>query len=454
MTNENLNKRRVFLQNVGILGAGMALSGVPKFTLASWADGNKPAVLGGTKAFTGKAIHWPIFDSLEGKGLQDVLNSGLWGRLNGGLTGQLERKYADLLGVGNVLAVSSGTSALTAIMGALDIGPGDEVIIPPYTFVATYNVVVLNYALPIFVDTDLESSQIDANKVEAAITSNTRAIMPVHLGGTPVDLDKFKEISSRTGIPFIEDACQAHMAEWRGVKVGNHGLAGAFSFQSSKNLNCGEGGAVATNDPSFYKACASFHHQVQEGIDKSYKDRVGTRSTNLRITEFQSSILLSQMTRLQEQVQRRQENALYLDSLLRKIPGVVPAKLYAGTTRSAYHIYMFRYLKEHFAGMSRDQFIKALAAEGLACSPGYGPLNRSEYVKGLAQNKHYVRFYGKQRMQQWLEGNECPQNDILCSEQAAWFMQNTLLGTKKDMEQIAEAISRIQKYAPEIKKVI
>lgn len=446
-------KRRQFLQNIGIVGSGIALGGIPKLSLGSWSDG-KPAVLGGQKAYTGSAISWPIYDNREGQGLQSVLNSSQWGRLSGSVTAQFEREYAELLGAGHALAVSSGTSALTAIMGALDVGPGDEVIIPVYTFIATYNVVVLNHALPIFVDTDLESSQIDATKVDGAITRNTRAIMPVHLGGTPVDLDKFAEISQRTGIPIVEDACQAHMAEFRGRKVGNHGLAGAFSFQSSKNLNCGEGGAVVTNDANFFRACTSFHHQVQEGIDKSYRDRVGTRSTNLRITEFQSSLLLAQMTRLEDQVRRRQENALYLDSMLKDIPGIVPAKLYEGTTRSAYHIYMFRYLKEHFDGLSRDQFIKALAAEGLACSPGYGPMNKSEYVQALATNKHYLKIYGKRRMKQWLESNECPQNDILTSEQAAWFMQNMLLGTRRDMEQIAEAVKRIQKYASEIKKAI
>lgn len=449
----NKLKRREFLQNVGIVGSGIALSGLPKFSLASRNDG-KPAVLGGTKAFTGTEASWPIFDAREGKGLQDVLQSKRWGRLSGSVTAQFEREYAKSLGVNHALAVSSGTAALTAIMGALDVGPGDEVIIPVYTFVATYNAVVLNHALPIFADTDLESSQIDATKVDAAISRNTRAMMPVHLGGTPVDLDKFAEISQRTGVPIVEDACQAHMAEWRGKKVGNHGLAGAFSFQSSKNLNSGEGGAVVTNDAGFMRACASFHHQVQEGIDKSFRDRVGTRSTNLRITEFQSSLLLAQMTRLEEQVRRRHENAMYLDSMLKDVPGIVPAKLYDGTTMSAYHIYMFRYLKEHFDGLSRDQFIRALAAEGLACSPGYGPLNRSEYVQGLATNRHYLRIYGKRRMKQWLEQNECPQNDILTGEQAAWFMQTMLLGTRKDMEQIAEAIKRIQKFASEIKKAI
>lgn len=446
-------KRRKFLQHVGIVGSGLVLGGIPQFSFAG-NDGGKPAVLGGRKAFTGAGISWPIYNGREEQALTSVLKSGKWGRLTGSVTAQFEQAYASLLRAQHALAVSSGTSALTAIMGALDIGPGDEVIVPVYTFVATYNVVVLNHALPIFADTDLESSQMDATKVEGLITKNTRAIIPVHLGGTPVDIDAFVEISKRTGIPFVEDACQAHMAEWRGKMVGNHGIAGAFSFQSSKNLNCAEGGAVVTNDEGFYRACASFHHQVQEGIDKSFRDRVGTRSTNLRITEFQSGLLLAQMSRLEDQVRRRHENAMYLDSLLRDIPGIVPAKLYEGTTRSAYHIYMFRYLKEHFDGLSRDQFIKALAAEGLYCSPGYGPLNKSEYVRELAGNKHYLKIYGKRKMKQWLESNECPQNDILVSEQAAWFMQNMLLGTRKDMEQIAEAIRRIQKYAVEIKKSV
>ncbi|GGG73865.1 3-amino-5-hydroxybenzoate synthase [Parapedobacter pyrenivorans] len=446
-------KRREFLKNAGMIGSGMVLAGLPTLSFSALGDG-KPAVLGGTKAYTGSAISWPIYDNREGKALLDVLQSSRWGRLTGSVTQQFEREYANLLGVNHALGVSSGTAALTAIMGALDVGPGDEVIIPVYTFIATYNVVVLNHALPIFVDTDLESSQIDATKVDAAITRNTRAMMPVHLGGTPVDLDKFKEISQRTGVPIVEDACQAHMAEWRGSKVGNHGLAGAFSFQSSKNLNSGEGGAVVTNDPNFFRACTSFHHQVQEGIDKSYRDRVGTRSTNLRITEFQSSLLLAQMTRLEDQARRRHENAMYLDSMLKDIPGIVPAKLYEGTTMSAYHIFMFRYLKEHFDGLDREQFIGALAAEGLVCGRGYGPMNKSEYVQALASNKHYLKIYGKRRMKQWLESSECPQNDILVSEQAVWLMQNTLLGMRRDMEQIAEAIKRIHKYASEIKQAI
>ena len=196
-------KRRKFLQHVGIVGSGLVLGGVPRFSFAG-SDSGKPAVLGGSKAFTGTGISWPIYNGREEQALTSVLRSGRWGRLNGSVTAQFEQAYASLLGARHALAVSSGTSALTAIMGALDIGPGDEVIVPVYTFVATYNVVVLNHALPVFADTDLESSQMDATKVERLITKNTRAIMPVHLGGTPVDIDKFVEIDQRSYILLLQ----------------------------------------------------------------------------------------------------------------------------------------------------------------------------------------------------------------------------------------------------------
>ncbi|MEO5811131.1 MAG: DegT/DnrJ/EryC1/StrS family aminotransferase [Rhodanobacter sp.] len=349
---------------------------------------------------------------------------------------------------------SSGTSALYTIMGALDVGPGDEVIMPVYTFIATYNAVVLNYALPIFVDTDIESFQIDSKKVESAITKQTKVLMPVHIGGSPANIDHFLQISKKHNIPLIEDACQAHLAEWKGKKVGTYGLAGAFSFQSSKNLNCAEGGAIVTNDANFSKTCYGFHNQGQGGSATSFGTGSGTRGSNARLTEFQGSLLLAQMTRLEQQASQRDQNASYLNKLLKDIGGVEPAKLYEGTTRSAYHLYMFRYLKEHFGGLSRDKFIKALSAEGVPCSVGYGQMNKDEYVTSLAKNPHYLKIYGEKTMKEWLERSSvCPQNDKLTSEQAVWFYQTMLLGTKEDMEKIATAIRKIKKYASAIVKL-
>ncbi|MBX3255203.1 MAG: DegT/DnrJ/EryC1/StrS family aminotransferase [Chitinophagaceae bacterium] len=443
--------RRDFIGNLALTGTGIAI-GVPQILKAGTTD-YKPAILGGPKAHAAPFTTWPVFNATEEKGLTDVLKSRNWGRLNGNVMAAFESEYSKLTGCKHSLGVSSGTSALTTILGALEIGPGDEVIIPVYTFVATYNVVVLNYALPILVDTDIETFQMDATKVQAAITPQTKVIMPVHIGGSPVDIDVFMELGKKNNISLVEDACQAHLAEWKGKKVGNFGIAGAFSFQSSKNLNCAEGGAITTNEEAFIRTCYNFHNQGQGGRSAAYTPGVGTRGTNLRLTEFQGSLLLAQMTRLLEQSNRRWENAQYLTRLLKEIPGITPAKLYPGTTRSAYHLYMFRYDKNHFAGLSRSKFLEALSAEGVPNSVGYGQMNKDSYVTGLAKNKHYLKIYGEKTMQEWLERNQCPQNDVLTSEQSVWLFQNMLLGTKKDMEQIAEGIRKIQKYAADIAKL-
>ncbi|HTE24266.1 DegT/DnrJ/EryC1/StrS family aminotransferase [Flavitalea sp.] len=442
-------ERREFLNTMSVAGVGLAL-GIPNIVFA--AD-NKPALLGGPKSHPGGFSGWPLYDHTEETALADVLKSKQWGRLGGNVMNKFEKEYQNLFGAKRCLGVSSGTSALYTILGAMDLGPGDEVIIPVYTFVATYNVVVLNYALPILVDTDIESFQIDAGKIESAITKQTKIIMPVHIGGSPANLDKIMAVAKKANVPVVEDACQAHLAEWRGKKVGTYGLAGAFSFQASKNLNCAEGGAIITNDDAFIKTCYSFHNQGQGGQTAAYTTGAGTRGTNLRLTEFQGAILLAQMSRLVDQSNRRSENAIYLTKLLNEIPGIKPAKLYEGTTKSAYHLYMFRYDKTQFAGLSREKFQKALNAEGVPCSSGYGMMNKDSYVTGLAKNRHYLKIYGEKTMNEWLERNQCPQNDILTGEQSVWLTQTMLLGTKKDMDQIADGVRKIQKYAKEIDKV-
>lgn len=442
--------RRDFINSASVAGAGLAI-GLPTLAKASLDKNAKPAFLGGPKAFTGKWNSWPVIDQTDEKELLKVLNSKKWCRLGSPTAPRFEQEYQKLTGAKHALATSSGTNALYTMLGALNIGPGDEVIIPPYTFIATYNVVVLNYALPIFVDSDIESFQIDANKIESAITSQTKVIMPVHIGGSPVDLDTILSVAGKHKIAVLEDACQAHLAEWKGKCVGNWGLAGGFSFQASKNLNSGEGGAIITNDSSFADNCYRFHTQGQGGNSAGLETGSGTRGTNVRLSEFQAGILLAQMTRLVEQSKRRSENADYLTKLLNQIPGILPAKLYKGVTKSAYHLYMFRYDKEKFAGMDRAKFLKALISEGIPCSSGYGMMNKDAYVTDLAKNKHYLSVYGEKRMKTWLDQNYTPQNEKL-TQQAVWFTQNMLLGSKTDMDQIAEAITKIQKNAAEINK--
>jgi dTDP-4-amino-4,6-dideoxygalactose transaminase len=454
---ESINRRK-FLGVAALAGTGMAmtpsmtLGGVTNFTPILSND-DKPALLGGAKAHPDRFPGWPVYDSTEEQAFLDVLKSYKWGRLDGRVSARFEQEFAKLNGVNHCLAVSSGSSALYTMLGALGIGPGDEVLLPVYTFVATYNMVALNYALPILIDTDPESFQIDAKKMEKAITKETKVLMPVHIGGSPADIDAIMAIAQKHKLPVIEDACQAHLAEWKGKKVGTFGLGGAFSFQSSKNLNCAEGGAIITNDGDFRNSCYGFHNQGQGGASTSYgTGGQGTRGTNLRITEFQANLLLAQMTRLEAQTKKRSQNADYLTKLFNEIQGITPAKLYEGTTVSAYHLYMFRYDKSKFDGLSRARFLQALEAEGVPCSSGYGQMNKSDYVTGLANNRHYLKIYGEKIMKQWLERNQCPQNDKLTSEESVWFTQGMLLGTTRDVEQIANAVRKIQKYASELTK--
>ncbi len=443
---EKKSSRRNFISKAGIIGAGFAF-GAP--FIAKSNTGLKPAILGGA-TFKFSFPKWPIFGEPENQNLLAALNSGQWGRLaKNTQTERFEKGYEKITGAKHALAVTSGTSALIAMLGALDIGPGDEVIIPPYTFIATYNAITMHYALPVFVDTDIESFQIDPRKIENAINKNTKALMPVHIGGSPFDVDAVLAIGKKHNVPVLEDACQAHLAAWKDKTVGNWGLGGAFSFQASKNLNSGEGGAIISNNTDYFQKCNAFHHQGQSSNSAGLGTGSGTRGCNLRITEFQSAILLAQMTRLKEQAEKRWENAQYLTKMFNEIPGIKPAKLYPGTTRSAYHLYMFRINEKEF-GTTREKFIKALAAEGLYASTGYGQMNKGEFIKSLAKEPHYLKIYGEKKMKQWLgQTLNTPVNDRLTNE-AVWFTQTTLLGTRTEMEQIAEVLKKVQKNASKL----
>jgi dTDP-4-amino-4,6-dideoxygalactose transaminase len=429
--------RRSFL---AVAAAGALGAGKPA------ASNARPALLGGTPVRTKPFDSWPKIGPPEENGLMAVLRSGKWFRGSGKQVNGFEQAFARLTGARHCLATANGTSALFTSLNALGIEPGDEVIVPPYTFVATVNVVLLQYAMPVFVDTDIETFQLDAKKIEAAITDRTKAIVPVHLGGSVADLDAILEIGRRRTIPVLEDACQAHLAEWKGRKAGSLGMMGCFSFQASKNLNSGEGGAILTDDDSLIEKCYAFHNNSRGRQSTGYQFNYEKRGCNLRMTEFQAALLQAQMTRLNEQVARRDENGKHLSGLLAQVPGITPARMYLGCTRNAYHLYMFRYNKEAFAGLPRKTFLKALAAEGVPCSGGYDPLNHEPFVRDMVKSRAYRALYPANVVESWVERNECPQNDRLCTE-AVWLTQNMLLGTKSDMEQIAEAVRKIRAHA-------
>ncbi len=324
-------------------------------------------------------------------------------------------------------------------------------ILPPYTFVATLNVVFLQYALPVFVDSDPETFQMDARKLEAAVTDRTAAIMPVHLGGNACDLDAILEVGRRRKVPVLEDACQAHLGEWRGRKLGTLGAAGCFSFQASKNLNSGEGGAILTSDDDLAGRCWAFHDNSRARRGAGYgTPPLGGRGANLRLTEFQAGLLLAQMTRVEEQSRVREENARYLTQQLREIPGILPARMHEGCTRNAYHLYMFRYQKEALRRPAARPVPRG--ARGPRVFPARRGTRRS--TRSRSSRRHWPRAATgrssrRRSSRRWEEQNRCPANDQLC-EEGVWFTQTMLLGPRRDMDDIVSAIRRIHASAADL----
>jgi len=437
--------RRHFLGAALSSAAGLKLEAGPRVgrALSSEAAG-KPALLGGEPVRKESFPSWPKTQENDEQAWMSVLKKGHWCRMDGSYAKEFEAAWAKMLGAKYCLATASGTTALLTSLHALGIGPGDEVLVPPYTFVATVNVVLLVHALPVFVDTDPETFQMDANQVEAAITERTRCIIPVHLGGSPADLDKILAVARKHQLPVLEDACQAHLAEWRHQKVSTLGELGCFSFQASKNLNSGEGGAILTNNQDLIKVCESFHTNGRGQSDSGFS--YVRNGCNHRMTEFQAALLLTQMSRLEAQSRTREQNAEYLTKQLREIPGIAPARMYEGCTRNAYHLYMFRYDQSQFAGLPRARFLKALQAEGIPCNSGYTPLNKEPFLKNSLESRAFRSIYSADDIARYEARNHCPANDRLC-EEAVWMFQTMLLGTRRDMDQIAEAIRKIQRHA-------
>jgi dTDP-4-amino-4,6-dideoxygalactose transaminase len=445
----NALDRRDFLQATAAGAAGLSVAA--SSLLAQPASGaDRLAALGGKPVRSEPFPSWPVLTSDDRIAWGKVLEQGKWCRLDGNYANTFEKLYAERTGTKHCTVTANGTSALFTALNALGVGPGDEVLVPPYTFVATINVVLLQYALPVFIDTDRQTFQMDAMKLEAAITPKTACIIPVHLGGNAADMDAILAVAGKHGIPVIEDACQAHLGEWKGKKLGSLGKCGCFSFQASKNLNSGEGGAIITDDADFGERCYAFHNNGRGRKRGGFS--YPHAGANLRMTEFQAALLLQQMSRLEEQSKAREENADYLSQQLREIPGIAPAKGYPGCTRNAYHLYTFRYDPEKFSGASRAQFLKALRAEGIPCSSGYGPLNKEPFLKETLQSRAYKAIFSESRLQAYWKNNLCPENDKLC-EEAVWLGQTMLLGKRSDMDHIAAAIRKLQENRAELAKV-
>lgn len=402
------------------------------------------ALRGGTPVRDKPFPAWPVFGPEDEAAVLDVLRSGRW--FLGDRVAEVERAFPEFHHARHGCAVSSGTVALQVALEAAGVGVGDEVIVPSYTFVATAASVALVGAIPVFVDVSPETYCIDAAAVEAAVTERTRAVVAVHLAGQPADLDALTALCQAKGLRLIEDAAQAHCAEWKGRRVGAIGDLGTFSFQASKNLNAGEGGFVVSDDDDLADAAWSIHNCGRSRTGEWYEHPLV--GGNYRMTEFQAALLLSQMRHLEDFAERRSRNAALLTDHLDTVEGVEPLAVDPRVTRHAYHLYVLRFESGAFGGVSRDRFVEALAAEGIPAAAGYRPLYLEPAFQ--ARFKDYPldspAFGGRPDYR----NVRCPVTERICADEAVWLTQNLLLGTEQDMAQIAAAIEKVRAAADQL----
>lgn len=457
MMKKNHLTRREFVRQTAAGTAGIAVStvGIPIFSHTVPGVVDKPAILGGTPVRPQGSPwggQWPIYDDTDVQLYLDALKSNKWSEFTffeQDYTMRFAKMYADLMGTKYCALTNSGTNALEAAQRAVDIGPGDEVITQTNTFIATAQSTLNLFALPVFVDSDPETFMINADLIEERITDRTRAILPVHIGGAAADMDKIMAIAAKHNLVVIEDACQAHMGEWRGKKLGSIGDMGCFSFQAFKSLCGGEGGAVIGNSDLLMSKLGGY---TNNGRDPRGLERCFTGS-NFRMTPFVAAILTGQIRRLESQCQLRDENSQYLEKLLSEFRGVRPVKKYPGQTRRAYYEYQLIYDKTSFGNLPKHTFRKAMQAEGIELGQGIdSSLHNSPDVEVYLNSKTFQKIYSKERLDRYRKENHCPANENIEKETGLSIPQIAFMGTKKDMEDIVTALVKIQKNADLILK--
>jgi dTDP-4-amino-4,6-dideoxygalactose transaminase len=388
---------------------------------------------------------WPVFDDSERRLLLEVLESGRW--WFGEKVRQFEEEFAACQGARFGVTCTNGTTAIEMALKGLGVVEGDEVILPPYSFIATASAVAMVGAIPVFADITPDSLCLDPDDVQRKITPRTKAIIPVHVAGYVANMDHLNDIAQKSGLQVLEDAAHAWGSEWKGLGAGALGRCGTFSFQVSKNITSGEGGIMVTNDEELADLCRSYSHCGRKKNSAWYDhDYLGS---NLRLTEFQAAILIAQLDRLESQVLKRQANARILDCALSELKGIVQLAPEPRITRRSYHMYIFR-LNEGVLGVSRNRFIEALNAEGVPASKGwYRPIYRNGiFQQGHRGPAHGIKapFVGKGVDYTTVN---CPVCEQVCRD-VIWLPQNVLLANKSNIHALVRAIEKVVTRASEL----
>ena len=403
---------------------------------------------------------WPVWSSAEKKSLLEVLDSGVWS-YNGPKELAFNKAFAATIKSKFALCVANGTVSIQLALEALGVGWGDEVIVPGLTWQATAAAVVDVNAVPVLVDVLPDTWCIDPAAVEAAITPRTRAIIPVHLYGCICDMDAIMKIARKHKLGVVEDCAHQHGSVWKNKPVGSIGDIGSFSFQLSKVLTAGEGGALTTSDRELYAKLDALRNCGRRPKMDVVKGAKGAgsygsegdfiQSGNYRITDFQAAILVEQLKRMMDQVRDRDDKAIYLNGLLAKIPGIAPMKRDKRTTLQSYFNFAFRYDKTAFGGAPVAAFRKALEAElGVpTVEHCYVPLNDCSLYRPLTKKRYHLSAV------HWEAINpgrfKLPVSEDAYKNTSVTFHHSILMAKKSGVDRVAEAIRKIQENASELK---
>jgi len=380
---------------------------------------------------------WPTYPQLgerEAEVALRVIRSGNLSAQFGKEVEKFEGDFADYIGIRHAVAVSTGTAALHVALASLGIGVGDEVIVPSYTFLATATAVLMANAIPVFADSDPEIQGISLPHVKNLVTSRTKAIIPVHANGFPLDMDPLMEFAGAKGIAVIEDCSHAHGAEHRGRKVGAIGHINAFSFQQKKNLSLGEGGMVTTDDDALAERARAFRSFGD--VDLAY---------NYRMTELHGAIGRVRLEGLDAMNRRRVENAEYLHEALAGLWGLTTQQPLPGT-KCVYYNFVLR-CDPAVLNVPRDRIIEALNAEGIPVTRGYAPVHRHRsfrsgncYGRGCPYACPY--YTAPQDDKPNYADGACPTAEDYCDHRNMELKVHPPAGVS-DMEQVARAIRKV-----------
>ena len=403
----------------------------------------KPAILDGDPIRQGKSWPaWPHVDEQVLSSIEEATKSRVWCRIQNqrdGTVVRLEKVFAELVGAEYCVATGSGTQALHTSVEALGIGAGDEIITSPYTDPGTISAILCARALPVLADLDPGAFQLDPADVERKINERTKAIMPVHMMGQACDIRRVMQIAERHGLKVIEDACEAHLGMVDGKCLGVIGDLGCFSFQSSKTIACGEGGAIVGNDPDLLEQCYTVHNH-----GTSRRGRTEVAGPKYRMNEFEAAILLGQWPGILERHERRNQNAEHLTARLADFPGVTTQKLYEGTESGGYYVYAMTYHEDYFDGLTRSAFLRAVSAEGIPLGTYLSNgLHKEPWVDYVLNSKAYTALFPEERLERYREEIQCPECDKACGELIRFWGSGVLLATKEDMDDIADAILKV-----------